>query len=148
MKTLFYIPAKLDDLSRIYRLILILDRRIFFEIFRTLDSLEERISKQKKIFSSTVLYITDKEDLHDLVDRGDMFSNTKLILILPDHDNDTISIAQTLSPCFLTFVDNDFTDIRVVLSSMANELFNVSAHKKGGKQLYSPPDLHVIPSCY
>jgi hypothetical protein len=143
MKTLFYIPAALEDISKIYRLILILDRRIFFEIFRTLDSLEERILQHNKISPAVVLYIAQKKDLHDLVNRGNTFKNTKLIMILPDHEKATINLAQTFSPDFLTFADSDFSDIRVSLSSMANELFNLTACKKGGKQLYSPPDLHA-----
>jgi hypothetical protein len=47
-----------------------------------------------------------------------LFGNIKIVLILPDRNNETIVIGHKLRPRFLSYTDSDFIDVAVVLENM------------------------------
>ena len=51
---------------------------------------------------------------------GDLLQELKLVLILPDDDQDTIVKAHTLRPRYLSWVDQNFIDIGAVLRRMVD----------------------------
>ena len=55
---------------------------------------------------------TVAHDIHDLL------IDIRLIIILPDRQADTIEIAHALHPRFLSYIDNNFKDVNVVLNRM------------------------------
>jgi len=45
----------------------------------------------------------------------------RIILILPDEDNETITMGHTLFPRFSTYADSDFKDVAAVLKKMIRQ---------------------------
>ena len=62
----------------------------------------------------------------------DLFDGIRKIIILPDGEQVTISLAHKLYPRFLSYIDSDFSDVAAVLKKMAtsaNSKNNETAHK-------------------
>jgi hypothetical protein len=52
---------------------------------------------------------------------SNLFRNSRIILIAPDRDKETIAIAHRLRPRLLTYIDSDFADVFTVLANMIGD---------------------------
>ena len=57
--------------------------------------------------------------IHDLIDWS---WNLRIILILPDHERETISIGCKLHPRFTSYIDSNFNVVGAVLEKMFSNL--------------------------
>ena len=88
------------------------------EIYNTIDTLGQRLSRPSYNIAVAVLLISGREELRDVLSIRHLFDNIKIILILPDRKNETIVIGHKLRPRFLSYTDSDFIDVAVVLENM------------------------------
>ncbi|NVM57217.1 MAG: hypothetical protein HWN51_03755 [Desulfobacterales bacterium] len=65
-----------------------------------------------------VLLAASREELSDILSIRDLLTDIRVILVLPDRDDDTIAKGHTLRPRFFTYADSDFVEIAAVLSKM------------------------------
>ena len=88
------------------------------EIYSTIDTLGKRLSRPSYNIAVAVLLISGREELRDVLSIRHLFDNIKIVLILPDRNNETIVIGHKLRPRFLSYTDSDFIDVAVVLENM------------------------------
>jgi hypothetical protein len=88
------------------------------EIYSTIDTLGKRLRRPSYNIAIAVLLISSREELRDVLSIRHLFGNIKIVLILPDRNNETIVIGHKLRPRFLSYTDSDFIDVAVVLENM------------------------------
>ena len=99
------------------------------EIYRTIDTLSNRLRRPRCDLEVAVLLAATKEDLLVLLSISDLLDDLRVILLLPNREKDTIAKGHTLRPRFLTYADSNFSDVAAVLSKM---LQNTHPDNKGG----------------
>ncbi len=90
-------------------------------VCRTLDDLSERLLRPKDDLTITCLLPAKKEDIEELLPMSNLFRNTRIILIVPDWDNETLAAAHHLRPRLLTHSDSDFAEVFTVLTKMMGD---------------------------
>ena len=95
-------------------------------VSRTFAGLTRKLRQPNNNIGIAVLITTNRQQFRDIVSLGDLLSDIRVILVLPDRKGDTISKAHNLGPRFLTYLDNNSKEIKAVLSKM---LENQNANK-------------------
>lgn len=90
--------------------------------YRSLEELERRLQQPRKDWKLAVLKTCSGEELKSILLMRDLLSDLHLIVILPDRDEETISLAHQLGPRFLSYADNDLNDIGSVLTNLVRRL--------------------------
>jgi len=85
------------------------------EIFHSFKSLESRLFKPMFEETIVVMHLTDREQLGRAFSIKELLHEMKLILILPDRQAQTIAKGHKLFPRFISYADNDFSDVKAVL---------------------------------
>ncbi|MBN2265584.1 MAG: hypothetical protein JW775_07210 [Candidatus Aminicenantes bacterium] len=88
------------------------------EVFRSVERLSEKLRRLHEQESLVVVVVCDKEDLVDLVSLREILHRFRLVLVLPDAEETTISLAHRLRPNYLTYVDSPPGELRAVLERM------------------------------
>ncbi|HBA54021.1 hypothetical protein [Syntrophorhabdus aromaticivorans] len=87
------------------------------EIYHTINNLSERL-RRPTADSVVVLLTLDKNDLADIVAIQDLLFDSRILLILPGHEDDILTMGHTLRPRFVSFRDYGFQDVSAVLRKM------------------------------
>ena len=85
------------------------------EIYRDLQSFTRRLCRPAYDLATAVLLAGSGKDLQELLSIRDLLSDKKIILLLPDREDDTISKGHNLYPRYLTYAEGDFADVVAVL---------------------------------
>jgi hypothetical protein len=88
------------------------------EICRTIDGLSRRLRQPRYNLAVAVLLATSRRDLLELFSIRDLLWDIRVILVLPDMEDDAVAKGHTLRPRFLTYADSDLSDVAAVLSNM------------------------------
>jgi len=118
MDLLFYANDTEDIGKPLWNLYLDLDGNHKGEFYLTIDDLAGRLRRPKGDHSIAVLLAAGRKDLEELLAIQDLLDRTRIILILPDRNKDTINKGHTLFPRFLTYVDGNFDWVTAVLEKM------------------------------
>ena len=103
------------------------------QVYRTINSLTQKLHQPKDGFLIAVLLAHNKKELSKILSLKDLFWNSRIILILPDQEMNTISKGHKLYPRFLSYVGSDFTDVAAVLEKMLKHLDSIQFQYKGGE---------------
>ena len=131
MKLLFYAANKSGETESLQRLVEEMVPKDNLEIYSTFLSLSRRLRQPSCNLNTAVLAIGSRQELREIVTLRDLLSDIRLILIVPDRGRDTISKAHSLAPRFLTYMDTDFEEVRVVLVKMLHSADSVDIQGKG-----------------
>lgn len=101
-------------------------RRMLEESFETekgayYPSIEKLASRLRNPMASdmvAVLLPADKDELTHLVSIRHLLRDIRIILVLPDSKEETISQGHALRPRFLSYADGDFSDVAAVTAKM------------------------------
>ncbi|NVM22393.1 MAG: hypothetical protein HWN68_11505 [Desulfobacterales bacterium] len=120
MNLLFYSPAKDGVGKQLQAVIESIESPTLegMEIHRTIGSLSRRLCQATYNVAVTVILAATKEDLADALSIKELIWDIRIILILPDREEDTIAKGHTLRPRFLTYADGNFVDVAAVLHKM------------------------------
>jgi len=88
------------------------------EFYRTLQTLSQKLRKPRIGQIIAVLLTASRKDLLDILSIRDLLERARIILILPDRNEDTIKNGLTLVPRFFTYTDSDFSIITAILKKM------------------------------
>ena len=88
------------------------------EVYRDIEELGRRLRLPTCDVRLSVFFARSKAELFELVLIKELFLNLRIILIIPNGDNETITMGHTLFPRFLTYADSDFKDVEAVLKKM------------------------------
>jgi hypothetical protein len=90
------------------------------EFYLKIDDLANRLRRHKSDPTIAVLLAASRKDLVDLLSIRDLFDRTRILLILPDRNKDTINKGLTLFPRFLNYLDGNFDWVTAVLHKMVS----------------------------
>ena len=133
MKTILFINNNANGVGE--RLLGAIDSQVSevaLDIYCRMGCLSDRLKQLGHGVTTAVLLATSKEELMRIYALKDLFDGIRKIIILPDGEQVTISLAHKLYPRFLSYIDSDFSDVAAVLKKMAtsaNSKNNETAHK-------------------
>ena len=87
-------------------------------IFQTLASFKERINQGKTDISAIVFFAANRQELMALKSLHERVSDVKIILVLPDMDQETTRIGHTFCPRYISHTHSTFEDVAAVLNKM------------------------------
>lgn len=131
---LLYIPVKGELEERIQRSIgpQVLNEET--ETCRNIDNLSQRLVQFGDKPQIAVLVAPTRKELLDLHSIRHQFSDLRIILILPDQEEETIAMGHRIYPRLLSYVDSDFKDVAAVLGKMMKLNHSTKSNKqKGGR---------------
>ena len=119
MNVLFYSRETEEAGERLERMVEVLIPEEKREVYRTIHSLSSRLRRPKDCdLTIAVLLAAGRKDLADILSIHDLLCDVRIILILPDREEDTVAWGHSLQPRFLSYIDSDFTDVAAVLYKM------------------------------
>jgi len=115
---LLYLPEEKEAEKRLLKVARHAVPRQKIEICRSFQMLEERLRQPVFNISAVVLFVPTSEDLEGVLLFKESFWDLRIIIILPDAEQDTIKKAHSLRPRFVTWADDDFTGVGIILKRM------------------------------
>jgi hypothetical protein len=118
MNLLFYAPVMNGGGRQLYRMIEKLNPKMGLELHRSNVSLAQRLRLPLRGIPIAVLHLTRKEDLTDVLSIKDLLGDIRIILRLPDREEETVSKGHILRPSFLVYPDSELREVTEVLKKM------------------------------
>jgi hypothetical protein len=88
------------------------------ELFHTIRTLSKRLTRPIDGLAVMVLIAGDRKDLLNILAIQKLFGVIKIIIILPDREDESVRIGYKLQPRFLTYVNGDLSEVHAVLRKM------------------------------
>ena len=118
MNVVFFATKKYGDSERLQQRVEAVIPAEDLEICRTLDSLSKRFRKPFYNSAVAVLFAAGEAELSSMLSFGELLSDIRIILVIPDREDKTVSRGHMLYPRFLSYADSDFRDVAAVLRKM------------------------------
>jgi len=120
MKLLLYAEETSRTGLQFQRMLEIFDMEIDIKVYRTIDSLACGLLQPDISYEGTiaVLLAHSKKELQSLLSIRDLITDVRVIMVLPDREDDTIKKGFLLYPRLVTYVDGDFVLVAAVLKKM------------------------------
>jgi hypothetical protein len=87
-------------------------------VVRQLDDVRATLLYPSEKIGVAVLFAATRQELLDLKSIWSLLEDMRTILILPDGEEETVAVAHTMRPRFITCGDRDFRDVVAVLEKM------------------------------
>jgi len=88
------------------------------ENYSSIKDITQRLQRPMKEEVVGIFMPSGERDLSDLLSINHLVKDIRIILVLPDRDEKTISIGHSLRPRFLTYADGDLSDVAAVMIKM------------------------------
>jgi hypothetical protein len=92
----------------------------YVDTYQTISSLSERLHRPALNFPIVILLAMNREDLENIVAIQNLLYDSRIVLILPDREEDTMALGHILRPRFVSYRDSSFKDVGAVLNKMIN----------------------------
>jgi len=99
------------------------------EVFVGLAGFAERIRKPRDPFGALVLLGPSHEDLRRVISLRDFLKDTRVLLVLGDQHEETISLAHKMLPTYISYLDNGTSGVVSVLRQLMKD-----AHSRAESQ--------------
>jgi hypothetical protein len=104
--------------ERLQRVIEGLIPKAELEVYGTIGGLAGRLRQPVGDVTMAVLLAATREDLSQILSVCDLLCYVRIMLILPDQEEDTIAKGHSLRPRFVTYADSDFLDVAAALGKI------------------------------
>ena len=94
--------------------------RASVETFHSISRLSKRLHRPALNFPILVLLAINRDELENILAIQDLLLDSRIVLILPDKEDDTLALGHTLRPRFVSYRDSSFKDVGAVLGKMVN----------------------------
>ncbi len=131
MKCLFYEKKPGIIAERIIRLMQPSPGKNIIELYHTIKTLSQRLSRPIDGQAIMILIAADRVDLLDIVLMHKLLLDIRVIIILPDREDETVSIGYKLKPCFLTYANANLDEVHKVLGKLLK--FSESGQRISGE---------------
>ena len=88
------------------------------EVYRTINDLSRRLRLPKDDPTIVVVLPARREDILDLLAIRHLFRNVRIVLVVPDIEDETIALAHRLRPRYLSYIDGNFMGLSTVVNKM------------------------------
>ena len=112
-------PSKPDDnWTRLCNVVMKSIPSESISIFQTLESFYDRARQGRTDISAAIVHISNMQDIHKLQALRDLISDMRIIMILPDNNEETLRIGHSFYPRYISFADSTFEDVTAVLQKI------------------------------
>lgn len=118
MRLLLYTPVSEGCGKELHSMIAELIPLNDVEVYRSIQNLSNRLRQRAHDLPIVVLHATRREDLVDILSIRELLRDVRIILLLPDSDEETLAQGHILRPRFVSYADGDLADVRAVLDRM------------------------------
>ncbi|MBN2106816.1 MAG: hypothetical protein JW832_05265 [Deltaproteobacteria bacterium] len=88
------------------------------ELYHSIKALSERLRSSVDGLAVMVLIAADRNDLLNILAVRNLFGLIRVIIILPDREEESVSLGYKLQPRFLTYVNGDVAEVHAVLNKL------------------------------
>ena len=117
MVFIIYKPST-NNSNKLQRMIDPLVSKTQVENYSSIKDITQRLQRPMKEEVVGIFMPSSEKDLSDLRSINHLVKAIRIILVLPDRDEKTISIGHSLRPRFLTYADGDLSDVAAVMIKM------------------------------
>ena len=132
MRVVTYSPTNNSATKRLKKVIRSCAKDVDKKFLTNIDKIPDELIKPRDGATALVLNIADEKEFSSIFSIKDYLWDVKVILVLPDTEDRTLSKGLKLYPRYYTYADNDFSDLSAVLEKM---IASCSKDKKTGWQL-------------
>ncbi len=118
MNVIFFLSVAGEQDERLQRVVELFFPRSRIEKCRNLESLGKKLREPYNYKDVVLLSPASKEELSCLLALQDLLSDMRVILVLPDRDNETVAMGHRLRPRMVSYNDGDYLDVAAVLIRM------------------------------
>jgi hypothetical protein len=118
LKILFYSSQKEESGTGIGERLRMLVPEDGLKIYRSIEELVHGLYRLYDSETIVLLQARDREELLRIISLRDLLQGLRVILLIPDRDGETISLAHRLRPRFLSNSENGFSETFSVLQKM------------------------------
>jgi len=122
MRVLFYASKNDDTVNHLRKMIesILKERKLDnnLKTYQAIESLSRTLQIPEDEPAIAVLIAHDRHELFKICSIRYLLRDLRLILILPDEQDETISIGHLLRPRFLTYIDSNLEAVVDVLTKM------------------------------
>jgi len=122
MKIIFYSSSREGAEKEICEMLKKLAPEKTIEMYRSIEELIQCLKRLLDHETIVILRARDREELLHIVSLSDLLQGLRIILLIPNRDRETISIAHRLRPRFLSNGESDFSDTMGVLQKMVQHI--------------------------
>jgi len=87
-------------------------------IFQTLESFYNRIRQGRTDITAAVVFASNRQDLIKLQGISELISDMRMIMILPDAEEESVKMGHSFYPRYISFTDSTFEDVAAVLQKI------------------------------
>jgi hypothetical protein len=91
------------------------------DVFRTIETLSQRLRQPREEPKIAILLTGSRVDLLDILSIQHLFRDTPIILFAPDNERETVALAHQLRPRFLGDFHTDSAVVPQVLEKMIKD---------------------------
>ncbi len=119
---IIYSTSNEEGNDKIQEIIGSIDSEYARKFYHSIEKLVKRL--RKPIGGDTIgLFIAaNRQELLELLSVQHLFRNIRIILVLPDRKDYTVSQGYSLRPRYLGYSDGDLSDVAAVMGKMAQSL--------------------------
>jgi len=117
MVFIIYKPSA-DNSNKLQHIIEPLVPKEQMENYTSIRDIKQRLQRPMKEEVVGIFMPSNEKDLSDLLSINHLVRDIRIILVLPDRNEKTISIGHSLRPRFLTYADGDLRDVAAVMIKM------------------------------
>ena len=88
------------------------------ENYSSIRDITQRLHRPMKEEVVGIFMPSSEKDLSDMLSINHLVKDIRIILVLPDREEKTISMGHSLRPRFLTYADGDLSDVAAVMIKM------------------------------
>ena len=118
MNLFLYMPSHPEMRERVMSAVAPLVNRGSIELFEGVPELVDRLRKIKEFLSVAIIWAPSRDDLRILYSNRPFLDQTKLLLVLPDQEDETLTLAHRVLPTFVTYVDSPLSDLVAVMKRL------------------------------
>ena len=127
MKCIFYEKRSGIIAGQIIGLLKVSAAENKIELYHTIRTLSQILIKPFDELAIMVLIAGDRKDLLNILAMQKLFGFIKIIIILPDREDESVKMGYKLQPRFLTYVNGDISEVHAIL----RKLLELSASSEG-----------------
>jgi hypothetical protein len=118
MQIIYYYSKANETGNKLLLMLENLDDQIKINTYRDWKIFKEELMDPKFNDSIMIVLISRKEELLNALSIRDRIHEYKLMLILPDNNEETVSLGHSLRPNFIAYDKVELRDIEIVLKKM------------------------------
>ncbi|MBU2551987.1 MAG: hypothetical protein KKB20_26490 [Proteobacteria bacterium] len=118
MNMLFYAAEVTDDTQRLEELIQTTLDMENIEVFRNIEAFMSGLKRPRLYPALALIATASRSELLDITRLEPLLDDVKIVLILPDCEDETLALGHRLRPRYMSFAGDRMEDVAAILKKM------------------------------